>query len=157
MQNFSEGEFLGMVLDGAITLPAGNAPEPFIDINDIADVVVAALTEEGHAYEIYEVTGPRMLTFNELAQEISKAAGRDVQYVQIPKEAFAGAIAESGAPDDVAWLLNYLFETVLDGRNAYLCDGVQRALGREPADFADFAQRIAAGGAWNTSDEEQVA
>ena len=157
MQNFSEGEFLGMVLDGAITLPAGEVPEPFIDINDIADVAVAALTEEGHAYEIYEVTGPRMLTFNELAQEISKAVGREVQFIQVPKEAFAGAIAESGAPDDIAWLLNYLFETVLDGRNAYLCDGVQRALGREPADFADFASRIAARGAWNASEAEAVA
>ncbi len=157
MQNFSEGEFLGMVLDGAITLPVGDVPEPFIDVNDIADVAVAALTEEGHAYEIYEVTGPRMLTFSELAQEISKAAGRDVQFIQIPKEAFAGAIAESGAPDDIAWLLNYLFETVLDGRNTYLCDGVQRALGRQPADFADYARRIAARGVWNSSDQEEVA
>jgi uncharacterized protein YbjT (DUF2867 family) len=157
MQNFSEGEFLGMVLDGAITLPAGDVPEPFIDVNDIADVVVAALTEEGHAYEIYEVTGPRMLTFNELAQEISKAAGREVQFIQIPQEAFAAAIAESGAPDDIVWLLSYLFETVLDGRNTYLCDGVGRALGREPTDFADFAQRITARGVWNTSDEEAVA
>jgi len=156
-QNFSEGEFLGMVLDGAITLPAGDVPEPFIDVNDIADVAVAALTEEGHAYETYEVTGPRMLTFSELAQEISKATGREVQFIQIPKEAFAGAIAESGAPDDIAWLLNYLFETVLDGRNTYLCDGVQRALGREPADFSDYARRIAARGIWNAGGAEAVA
>ena len=144
MQNFSEGEFLGMVLDGTITLPAADVPEPFVDVNDIADVAVAALTEEGHAYEIYEVTGPRMLTFTELAHEISGAAGREVQFIEIPNEAFAAAIAESGAPADIAWLLNYLFETVLDGRNAYLGDGVQRALGREPADFADYARRIAA-------------
>ncbi len=157
MQNFSEGEFLGMVLDGAITLPAGDVPEPFIDVNDIADVVVAALTEEGHTYEIYEVTGPRMLTFNELAQEISNAADREVQFIQIPKQAFVGAIVESGAPDNIAWLLNYLFETVLDGRNSYLCDGVQRALGREPTDFTDYAHRIAARGVWDTSDEKEVA
>ncbi len=156
-QNFSEGEFLGMVLDGTITLPAADIPEPFIDVDDIADVAVAALTEEGHAYEIYEVTGPRMLTFSELAQEISRAAGRDVQYVQIPKEAFAAAIAESGAPEDIAWLLNYLFETVLDGRNAYVCDGVKRALGREPTDFADYARRVAARGIWNSDDEEAAA
>ena len=157
MQNFSEGEFVGMVLDGAITLPAGDIPEPFIDVNDIADVAVAALTEEGHAYEVYEVTGPRLLTFSELAQEISKAAGRDVPFVQVPAEAFAEAIAESGAPEDVAWLLNYLFETVLDGRNAYVCDGVQRALDREPADFTGYARRIAERGTWNTGDEEEAA
>ena len=150
-QNFSEGEFLGMVMDGAITLPAGDVPEPFVDIDDIADVAVAALTEDGHNGEIYEVTGPRMLTFTEVAQEISRAASREVQFIQIPKEAFAGAIAESGAPDDIAWLLNYLFETVLDGRNAYVCDGVQRALGREPTDFADYANRIAASGVWKVA------
>jgi len=147
-QNFSEGEFLGMVLDGAITLPAGDVPEPFVDIDDIADVAVAALTEDGHNGEIYEVTGPRMLTFTEVAQEISRAAGRPVEFMQIPKQAFAGAIAESGAPDDIVWLLNYLFETVLDGRNACVCDGVQRALGREPTDFSDYARRIAASGVW---------
>lgn len=156
-QNFSEGEFLAMVLDGAITLPAADIAEPFIDVNDIADVAVAALTEEGHAYEIYEVTGPRLMTFAELAQEISSAAGRDVQFIQIPGEAFAAAIAESGAPDDIAWLLNYLFETVLDGRNAYVCDGVQRALGRAPTDFADYARRVAARGVWNTANDEVAA
>ncbi len=157
MQNFSEGEFLNMVIDGAITLPASDVAEPFIDINDIADVAVAALTEEGHAGEVYEVTGPRMMTFAEVAQEISLAAGREVQFVQIPKESFAAAIAESGAPDDIAWLLNYLFETVLDGRNEYVCDGVRRALGREPADFADFAQRMAARGIWHTNDSAAAA
>ena len=150
-QNFSEGEFLGMVLDGAITLPAADVAEPFVDVDDIAEVAVAALTGDGHNGEIYEVTGPRMLTFTEVAKEISLAAGRDVQFIQIPKEAFAAGIAESGAPEEIAWLLSYLFDTVLDGRNAYLCDGVQRALGREPTDFAEFANRIAASGAWKVA------
>jgi len=150
-QNFSEGEFLGMVLDGAITLPAGDVPEPFVDVNDIADVAVAALTEDGHDGEIYEVTGPRMLTFADVAREISRASGREVQFIQIPKEAFAGAIADSGAPREIAWLLNYLFETVLDGRNAYVCDGVKRALGREPTDFTEFVDRIAASGVWKAA------
>ena len=157
MQNFSEGEFVGMVLDGAITLPAGEIPEPFVDVNDIADVAVAALTEEGHAYEIYEITGPRLLTFAELAWEISTAAGRRVQFMPIPGQAFARALAESGTPEDVAWLLNYLFETVLDGRNAHVGDGVQRALDREPADFAAYAQRVAARGTWNKSGGEEAA
>jgi uncharacterized protein YbjT (DUF2867 family) len=150
-QNFSEGEFLGMILDGAITLPAADIPEPFVDADDIADVAVAALTEDGHNGEIYEVTGSRMLTFAEVAKEISAAAGRKIQYIQIPREAFAAGIAESGAPEDIAWLLDYLFSTVLDGRNAYVCDGVQRALGREPTDFAEYARRIAASGVWKVA------
>lgn len=150
-QNFSEGEFLGMIMDGVITLPAADIPEPFVDVDDIADVAVAALTEDGHNGEIYEVTGPRMLTFAEVAKEISAAAGREIQYIQIPREAFAAGIAESGAPEDIAWLLDYLFSTVLDGRNAYLCDGVQRALGREPTDFTEYARRIAASGVWKVA------
>ncbi len=150
-QNFSEGEFLDMVLAGEIALPAGDVGEPFVDVDDIADVAVAALTEDGHAGQIYEVTGPRMLTFAEAVEEIAHASGRDIQYVQIPREAFAAGNAESGAPEDIAWLLDYLFSTVLDGRNAYVCDGVQRALGREPTDFAEYASRIADSGVWNVA------
>lgn len=156
-QNFSEGEFLGMVMEGVITLPAADVAEPFVDVDDIADVVVAALTEEGHAYEIYEVTGPRMLTFSEVAKEISSAAGREVQFVQIPRESFVAAVSESGAPKDVIWLLDYLFSTVLDGRNAYLTDGVQRALGRPPTDFNEYASRIAATGVWKAANDGQAA
>jgi len=153
-QNFSEGEFLGMVLQGLIALPAGDVPEPFVDVEDIADVAVAALTEEGHAYEVYEVTGPRLLTFSDAVQEISKAAGRKVGFEQIPNAVFLEALSASGAPDDLAWLLNYLFETVLDGRNAYLGDGVQRALGRQPTDFRDYARRVGVQGVWNPGDGE---
>ena len=150
-QNFSEGEFLDMVLAGEITLPAGDIGEPFVDTDDIADVAVAALTEDGHAGQVYEVTGPRLLTFTEVAEEIARASGREIRYTQIPSEAFAAAIAESGAPNDVAWLLDYLFSTVLDGRNATVCDGIHRALGREPTDFAEYTRRIAETGAWNVS------
>jgi len=157
MQNFSEGEFAGMVLDGVITLPAKDIPEPFVDVNDIADVAVAALTEDGHHGEVYEVTGPRALTFTEVAREISLATGREVQFVRIPDDAFAEALEESGAPADIAWLLNYLFETVLDGRNEHVCDGVERALGRKPADFTTFARRIAARGSWEPNAGEVAA
>ena len=148
-QNFSEGEFLGMVLGGQIALPAGEVGEPFVDVDDIADVAVAALTEAGHAGQIYELTGPRLLTFTEVAEEIARASGRDIRFIQISNEAFASGIAASGAPDEIVWLLNYLFATVLDGRNAYVCDGIQRALGREPTDFAEYAHRIADSGVWN--------
>ena len=110
-----------------------------------------------HAYEIYEVTGPRLLTFTALAEEISAVAGRDVRFEQIPAQAFAQGIESSGIPADIAWLLNYLFDTVLDGRNAYVGDGVQRALGREPADFSAFARRIADRGTWAAGDSEAVA
>lgn len=150
-QNFSEGAFLDMVLGGQITLPAGNTPEPFVDCDDIADVAVAALTESGHTDEIYEVTGPRALTFTEIAQVLSDATGRNIAFLQVPHDAFIAGARESGAPEDVIWMLDYLFATVLDGRNAHLTDGVQRALGREPRDFADYAREAAASGIWKAA------
>ena len=148
-QNFSEGAFLDMVLAGEIALPAGEIGEPFVDVDDIADVAVAALTEDGHAGQVYELTGPRLLTFDEAVSEIASATGRAIRYVQIPPDAFAAGVAEAGLPEDIAWLLDYLFATVFDGRNARTTEGVQRALGRKPRDFAQYATDVAATGVWN--------
>jgi uncharacterized protein YbjT (DUF2867 family) len=133
------------------------ACERIVQATDIEWTIVRSMTEAGHPYEIYEVTGPRLLTFSELAEEITEAAGRGVQFVRIPPEAFAEGIAEAGVTEDVAWLLNYLFDTVLDGRNAYVGDGVKHALGREAADFSAFTRRIAARGVWQSGGMEAVA
>jgi uncharacterized protein YbjT (DUF2867 family) len=148
-QNFSEGAFRDMVNAGVITLPAGDTPEPFVDVDDIAEVTATALTEPGHDGQVYELTGPRLMRFADAAAELSRATGRDIRYLEVPHEAFIAEVAESGAPAEVAWMLDYLFSTVLDGRNAQLADGVQRALGRPPRDFADYARTAAAAGAWS--------
>ena len=150
-QNFSEGAFIEMVLKGAITLPAGDTPEPFVDVDDIADIAAAALTETGHNGEIYEVTGPRLMTMADVAADLSRATGRSIAYVDVPHDAFMAEVSNSGAPKDVTWVLDYLLSTVLDGRNAHLTDGVQRALGRPPKDFADYARDVAATGVWNNA------
>jgi uncharacterized protein YbjT (DUF2867 family) len=148
-QNFSESYFLEPILGGEVVLPAGNIPEPFVDADDIADVAVAALTEEGHAGELYELTGPRLLTFAQAIDEIARASGRKIRYVQVSVEEYASLLVEQNVPADYVWLLTYLYREVLDGRNAYLADGVQRALGREPKDFADYAREAAATGIWD--------
>ena len=150
-QNFSEGAFIDMVLNGAITLPAGDQVEPFVDVDDIADVAAAAFTEDHHNGQIYEVTGPRLMTIADVAADLSKATGREIAYVDVPHDGFVAEVANSGAPRDVVWMLDYLFSTVLDGRNANLTDGVQRALGRPPKDFADYARDVAATGVWGTA------
>ncbi len=147
-QNFSEGHFLEPVLEGEVALPVNGVREPFVDVDDIADVAVAALTEDGHAGRLYELTGPRLLTFADAVGEIAAATGRRIEFVPITREDYAAGMAELGLPEDVVWLTNYLFEEVLDGRNESLCDGVQRALGREPRDFADYVRSTAATGIW---------
>jgi uncharacterized protein YbjT (DUF2867 family) len=147
-QNFSENFMLEPVLSGEVALPAGSVGEPFIDADDVADVAVAALTEDRHVGQLYELTGPRLLTFAEAIGEIASATGQDIRYVQISHEQFASALAGQQVPADVIELMSYLFTTVLDGRNAYLADGVQRALGRAPRDFATYARDAAATGVW---------
>ncbi|WP_413204413.1 SDR family oxidoreductase [Rhodospirillum sp. A1_3_36] len=148
-QNFTEGAFLPMVQGGTIALPAGDIPEPFIDADDIADVAVAAMTEPDWVGEVLEVTGPRAMTFAEIAREIVRASGRSINFVQISHDAFLEDVSRCGAPKDVVWLLDYLFSTVLDGRNVGLGDGVQRVLGRDPKDFSTFACEAAVTGIWS--------
>lgn len=153
-QNFSEGPFAEMIESGVVTLPVDEVREPFIDCDDIADVVVAALTEDGHEGELYEVTGPRSLTFAEAVREIADARGRDVHYSAIPIDAFIAGAERAGIPAAELELMRYLFTTVLDGRNERVTDGVQRALGREPRTITDYARRAMSTGAWSAIREE---
>ncbi len=147
----SENFLLDSVIDGEVVLSAGNVGEPFVDADDIGDIAVAALTQDGHVGRLYELTGPRLLTFSEAVDEIGRATGREIRYVQISSDEYAAALAEAGLPIDFQWLVNYLFSTVLDGRNAHLADGVERALGRPPRDFADYARHTAAAGVWDAA------
>jgi uncharacterized protein YbjT (DUF2867 family) len=151
MQNFSEDYMLEHVLSGEIRLPGGDVPTPFLDADDIADVAVAALTDDRHAGQLYELTGPRSLTFADVAQEIGEAVGREMRYVPVSLEQHAAEAAEHGVPAEVIELLTYLFSEVVDGRNADTTDGVRRALGREARDFRDYARDAAASGVWNAS------
>jgi uncharacterized protein YbjT (DUF2867 family) len=148
-QNFSEDYLLESVLAGEVALPVADIPEPFVDVDDIADVAVAALTEDGHSGQLYELTGPRLLTFAEAVAEVGRATGRDLRFIPVAIDDYEAELATHGVPGDVAGLLRYLFTEVLDGRNATLTDGVQRALGREPRDFADYARDAAATGVWD--------
>jgi uncharacterized protein YbjT (DUF2867 family) len=147
-QNFSENYLVDGVLSGEVAVPAGEVPEPFVDAGDIADVAVAALTEDGHAGRLYELTGPRALSFAEAVEEISRAAGREIRYQPISIDEFVAA-AYQGVPAEVIDLLTYLFGEVLDGRNSRVTDGVRRAIGREARDFADYAREAAATGVWS--------
>ena len=150
-QNFNEGFWVDSVLAGEIAAPAGDVTDPWIDADDIADVATAALTDERHRNKVYEVTGPRLLSFYDVADEISTATGREIRYIPVSHDEFrAGMIAE-GVPEDLATNLSELFKEVLDGRSSYLSHGVREALGREPKDFGDYAREAAATGVWDAA------
>lgn len=148
-QNFSEGFFQEPLLHGGVlALPVSDVAEPFVDVDDIADVAVAALTEPGHLGKLYELTGPEALTFAQAVDEIARASGRPLQFMPVPAEAFRDEMLKTGAPAEAVDLVLYLFATVLDGRNAKPADGVQQALGRAPRSFAAYARAAAEAGAW---------
>jgi uncharacterized protein YbjT (DUF2867 family) len=149
-QNFNESWFLEPVRAGEVAFPAPeDLAEPFIDADDIADVAVAALTGDGHVGQLLEVTGPRLLTWTDAVGEIVRAAGHPIRYVPVSLEDYAALLIENQLPADYVKMLTGVFAEVLDGRNAYLTDGVQRALGRPPRDFADYARDAATTGIWN--------
>ena len=147
-QNFSEGYLRDPILGGVLPMPGGDTPEPIIDIDDIADVVVAALTEDRHLGERYEVTGPRLMTFAEMADVLTATLGRPIRHLPISFEDFHANVATSGDMF-VADVFTAIARETLDGRNAYTADGVQRALGRKPRDFAEFARAAMSTGAWS--------
>lgn len=148
-QNFSEGFLTDFVRSGVVALPVADVAEPFVSVDDVADVAVVALSEPGHSGQVYDVTGPRALTFGEAAAEIAQASGRDVRFQAVTPRAFSDALTGAGvSPDDAEFLCD-LFTTVLDGRNASCCDGVPRALGRAPQDFRDVVNEANRTGAWS--------
>ncbi len=147
-QNFSE-TFVDAVRHGVLAMPGGETVEPFVDADDIADVVVAALTDERHIGELYELTGPRLMTFAQVASELGTAMGRPLRYLPVSAAEFAAGLTRHGLPPEVATPVSELIAEVLDGRNSYLTDGVHRALGRPPRDFADYAHDAAATGVWS--------
>ncbi|MFH9733996.1 NmrA family NAD(P)-binding protein [Streptomyces sp. NPDC017260] len=150
-QNFSEGPLVEELRQrGELVFPAGDrAREPFVDLRDVADVVVAALTSgDRYAGRVLEVSGPRLLTFEEAVAEIAGETGRPLTYRAVSPHQYGENLAGFGAPKEEAAFLVELFGTLLDGRNARLSDGVQQVLGRAPRDFGDFVRDGAAAGTW---------
>lgn len=150
-QNFSESFFLEPILEGFVALPQADAKVPYVDTDDIADVAVAALLGEEHNGKIYQLTGPRQLTFKEVIQEISDATGRDIAFTPIALPAYTQVMKQQGVPADFVWLIEYLFSEVLGNpNNAEITHDIEKVLGRKPKDFSDYVKETAATGIWNS-------
>jgi uncharacterized protein YbjT (DUF2867 family) len=147
-QNFSEDFLRDAVLSGELRLPAGDGQEAFIDAEDIAEVAVTALTEEGHAGMDYELTGPRLMTFADTAADIAKATGRAFPYVALTVDEYVAEQIALGVPEDWARFSAGLYDYVRSGQLASLTGDVEHVLGRPPRDFTDYARTAAAEGAW---------
>ncbi|MEY9213262.1 NAD(P)H-binding protein [Thermobifida halotolerans] len=148
-QNFGEEPFLADgVAAGEVVHGVGEGRHAFVDAEDIADVATAALVEDGHDGQVYELSGPRALSLEEAVAQIGAATGREVRAVAVSSEEYRRFL-ERYLPAEVAAELVQLFDFIRSGADARLSDGVQRALGREPRAFAEYAKTAAASGVWD--------
>jgi uncharacterized protein YbjT (DUF2867 family) len=149
-QNFSESFFLEPILEGFVALPQAEVRVPFVDTEDIADVVVEALLDKKHNGKIYQLTGPRVISFKDAIQEIAETTGRVITFTPITLPAYTKAMKEQGVPDDFVWLVEYLFSEVLGNDSiSEMTNDVETVLGRKAIDFSDYAKEVAATGVWN--------
>ncbi len=148
-QNFSESFFLDPIKARYVSLPKAETLIPFVDTDDIADVVVESLLDEKHNGKTYELTGPRQLTFKQVIEEISNVTGRDIVFDSITMDEYTKMLKEYQVPEDYIWLINYLFTEVLDEKNSIVTNDIEKVLGRKAKDFAEYASETAATGIWN--------
>jgi uncharacterized protein YbjT (DUF2867 family) len=147
-QNFSESFLIDGVLSGQVALPAGDTQEPFIDVDDIADTAVAALTDREKRNQLFEVTGPELLTFKDCVDEIAKQLNKEIHFVSVPIDDYMAILKDQNVPDDFCWLLKELFTVVFDGRNSHLSHGVEQATGKTPTTFAQYVAKTVKSGHW---------
>lgn len=149
MQNFSETEFLSdPVRAGELRTCTGDGREPFVDLEDLAEVAVAVLTEPGHAGRIYELTGPRPMTFGDAVAAVAEASGRRLSYAEVPSADYLAHLVRTGMSPEYARLLTMLFDWIREGRYADTSSGIEEVLGRPPREFSEYAARAATEGAW---------
>ncbi|MBP1221682.1 NmrA family NAD(P)-binding protein [Flavobacterium sp. 1355] len=151
-QNFSESFFLEPILAGFVALPRAEALEPFTDADDIADVVTECLLNDKHNGQTYELTGPELLSFPEAVSIIAKATDREIQFQSLTLGEYIQMLREYQVPEDYIWLVNYLFEQVLDGRNSSITNDIEKITGRKPTNFTTYANETAKSGIWNIVD-----
>lgn len=148
MQNFSESFMLEGLKNGELVLPEPKAAEPFIDVDDIADVAVAALTRKDLRNQLLEITGPEILSFAQCVQSIAKTSARNIGFKTLPVDAYLNAAKADGLPEDLAWLINELFVNVLDGRNENTTQTIENVLGRPARTFHDYVTNTAKTTIW---------
>ena len=151
-QNFSESFFLEPIIEGFVALPQAEAKVPYVDTDDIAEVAVKVLLDDAHNGKIYQLTGERLLTFEEVIQEIAVATNREISFTPITLVAYTNAMKQQGVPADFIWLVDYLFSEVLvNPSNSEVTKDIELVLGRKAKDISQYIKETAATGVWNNN------
>ncbi|TGK49242.1 NmrA family transcriptional regulator [Leptospira kanakyensis] len=151
LQNFSEGMFLDQILEGRILLPKLTVKEPFVDLDDLADLAFESLVTDKHRNKVYELTGPELLSFQDVILKIAETTNQSIPIEELPLDDYITTLKGFGLPEDALWLIDYLFRTVLDGRNESVVKDLELALGRKPKDFNTYVKETAKSGIWKIS------
>ena len=149
-QNWSESFFLNPIISGEVALPMSDVLIPFVDANDIAEVAATVLLDDTYNGEIIELTGPELITFKDIVNIISRVSNKKLNFYEITLEQYVKGMKQMQIPDDVVWLIEYLFSHVLTNpKNQLVVNDIERVLGRKAKPFAEYAQETAKTGIWN--------
>lgn len=143
MQNMANYNAATIKTQGAFYGGTGNAKISHVHAKDIAAVAVKTLTETGHENKAYSLSGPEALTYDEIAQKIGKAAGRDVKYVDLPDDQLRGGMLGAGIPAQYADALIDLNQYYRKDTASKVTDDVKRVTGRAPISFEQYAKENA--------------
>lgn len=123
---------------------------PFVDADDLAEVVVKVLLDDSYNNQTLTITGPRKLTFREAIQEISNRTKRKIAFQSITLDEYTKSMKNAGVPNDYVWLIGYLFKEVLgNAENQTVSSDIEKVLGRKAVDFSEFVKQTAQSGIWN--------
>lgn len=149
-QNWSESFFLDPILSGNVALPMSDVLIPYVDADDIAEVATEVLLNDNFNREIIEVTGPELITFKDIVTTIGKVSKRELNFFTITLEQYVDGMRQMQLPEDVIWLIEYLFSHVLTNpNNQLISNDIERVLGRKATSFTKYAEKTVKTGVWN--------
>lgn len=126
--------------ESAFYSASGEAKIAHVDVRDIAAVAVKALTESTHAGKAYTLTGLDALTYDELANELSKVLGRSISHISLsPSDLKHGMLAE-GMPDAIAERMLNLERYYRENRASSITNDIKQVTGHEPRRFAQYTR-----------------
>ncbi len=152
-QNWSESFFLDPILSGEVALPMSNVLIPFVDANDIAEVAATVLLDNDYNGKTIEVTGPELITFKDIIHTISTVTNRNLTFHEITLEQYIEGMRQMQLPEDVIWLIEYLFSNVLTNpNNQKISNDIEQVLGRKARTFLEYAKETAKTEVWSTAE-----
>jgi NAD(P)H dehydrogenase (quinone) len=127
---------------GVIFQPGGDGKTAFALREDLAEAGVAVLTGEGHENRSYELTGPKALSYADIAALISAASGKQVTYVAPTVEAFTEELTKAGVPAMYIGLFAGFSGAVKDGEFAEVSEDLEQLIGRKGGSVEAYVKEV---------------